>query len=458
VSYGYDSIYRLTSEAIASDPNNINGAVSYTYDAVGNRTQKVSTLPGYPGGLTNYNANDQISTDSYDANGNTTASNSVGYGYDFENHVVQAGGGISIVYDGDGNRASKTVAGVTTLYLVDTQNPTGYAQVLAEEAPSWAPNVSYVYGLELVSEDLIGSSGALRYYVYDGHGSVRALTDQTGAVTDTYDYDAFGNLLHSTGISYNNYLFAGEQFDPDLGLYYNRARYLNVSTGRFWSMDSYGGDQQAPLSLHKYLYAASDPVNRRDPLGNDSLAELTVAFAVSTTLLTMSGCSSQTGPLPVTVNILQNWKQEYGAWLDLGAKTKSRSPSYPEYNWVQWVTTNAIEPGLKKYLQPDEPFRDPPRPNGAPPYYYAGAEERPQFAGYDLGFHDNPHKDPSEFPETGGEIHWDARLLLVGISPAGSNSYTPIIQITWGFTVDKSGTTTTKDVAITQCGAGGCIP
>jgi hypothetical protein len=36
------------------------------------------------------------------------------------------------VYDGDGNRVSKTVAGVTTTYLVDTQNPTGYAQVVRE--------------------------------------------------------------------------------------------------------------------------------------------------------------------------------------------------------------------------------------------------------------------------------------------------------------------------------------
>jgi RHS repeat-associated protein len=50
-------------------------------------------------------------------------------------------------------------------------------------------------------------------------------------VTDTYDYDAFGNLIHSTGTTPNNYLFAGEQFDPELGLYYNRARYRNVSTG-----------------------------------------------------------------------------------------------------------------------------------------------------------------------------------------------------------------------------------
>jgi hypothetical protein len=53
----------------------MNGAVSYVYDPVGNRTQKVSTLPGYPGGLTNYNANDQLSTDAYDNDGNTTASN-----------------------------------------------------------------------------------------------------------------------------------------------------------------------------------------------------------------------------------------------------------------------------------------------------------------------------------------------------------------------------------------------
>ena len=35
------------------------------------------------------------------------------------------------VYDAVDNRASKTVNGVTTAYLVDTQNPTGYGQVLA---------------------------------------------------------------------------------------------------------------------------------------------------------------------------------------------------------------------------------------------------------------------------------------------------------------------------------------
>jgi RHS repeat-associated protein len=121
------------------------------------------------------------------------------------------------------------------------------------------------------------------YFVYDGHGSVRALTDTTGAVTDTYDYDAFGNLLHSTGTTYNNYLFAGEQFDPELGLYYNRARYLNVSTGRFWTMDSYEGEDEEPLSLHKYLYAGGDSVSKSDPSGHDfTIVEaLTVAVVIT---------------------------------------------------------------------------------------------------------------------------------------------------------------------------------
>jgi RHS repeat-associated protein len=86
--------------------------------------------------------------------------------------------------------------------------------------------------------------------------------------TDTYDYDAFGNLIHSTGSTPNNYLFAGEQFDPDLNLYYNRARYLNVNTGRFWSRDAFEGNSLDPLSLHKYLYAEGNPVDQVDPSGN----------------------------------------------------------------------------------------------------------------------------------------------------------------------------------------------
>jgi len=89
---------------------------------------------------------------------------------------------------------------------------------------------TYVYGLERISQrQFIPSSNSfvVSFYLYDGHSSVRALADSTGAITDTYDYDAYGNLINRTGTTPNNYLFAGEQFDPTLGIYYNRARYYD---------------------------------------------------------------------------------------------------------------------------------------------------------------------------------------------------------------------------------------
>jgi RHS repeat-associated protein len=120
----------------------------------------------------------------------------------------------------------------------------------------------------------------------------------------TYDYDAFGNLIHSTGSTPNNYLFAGEQFDPDLNLYYNRARYLNTSTGRFWSADTFEGESNDPLSLHKYLYGAGDPVNGIDPSGNDfDLGSLATAGAAITTFASASILSFQNVVGAVYINL-----------------------------------------------------------------------------------------------------------------------------------------------------------
>jgi|GEM_PF-2517870 RHS repeat-associated protein len=219
----------------------------------------------------------------YDANGNTTASN--GMGYAVVNHR-DSGARLN-------HMILEVVHGVTTKYLVDTQNPTGYAQVVQESmSGSTSANRelsrAFVYGLERISQlrSYLAngqSQTQTSYYVYDGHGSVRALADPNGNVTDTYDYDAFGNLIHSTGTTPNTTLFAGEQYDPDLNLYYNRARYLNVSTGRFWSMDTEEGDPQSPLSLHKYLYSSNDPTNRRDPSGHFDIGEAMTAVYVAVT-------------------------------------------------------------------------------------------------------------------------------------------------------------------------------
>ena len=102
------------------------------------------------------------------------------------------------------------------------------------------------------------------------------MTDPAGAVTDTYQYDAFGNKINSTGTTANEFLYRGEQYDADLGLYYLRARYYNPLTGGFLSRDPNEGQIKVPATLHKYLYAQGDPVNRADPKGRDAIIEFAI--------------------------------------------------------------------------------------------------------------------------------------------------------------------------------------
>ena len=108
----------------------------------------------------------------------------------------------------------------------------------------------------------------MSYYGYDGHGDVRSLMDNRGAVTDTYDYDAYGNVVTSTGTTANVYRYQGEALDAETGLYYLRARYYDPVAGRFLRVDSMADEDQ-----HPYTYAGADPVNGHDPTGRQDIIE-----------------------------------------------------------------------------------------------------------------------------------------------------------------------------------------
>ena len=267
-NWAYDYLYRMTGESIGGL-----GAVGYGFDTVGNRLSRSSNVSGISSNTAAYTANDWLTNDLanslYDSDGNTTNSSGVAYRYDSLNHLTNVNNGQSIIitYDGDGNRVSKKVgSGTTTYYLVDSANPSGYAQVLEEYQGANLSRV-YNYGLALISQRQ-ATSGTVSYFGTDGHGSARFLMDVNGNVTDTYTFDAYGLLISSTGNSTpNNYLYCGQQWDGDFGMYYLRARYYQPNTGRFWSMDTYDGNSEDPLSLHKYLYCEADPVNGVDPSG-----------------------------------------------------------------------------------------------------------------------------------------------------------------------------------------------
>ena len=274
VTYTYDALYRLTGETISSDPTGPNGAIGYTYDPVGNRLTRTSTVNGVAAATSTYDGNDHLTSDTYDPNGSTTGSGSNTYAFDFEGRLKQINSGaVLITYDGDGNRVGLSAGGVTTAYLVDTMNPTGYPQVLEEVVNSAVQRV-YTYGLERIGQSQVINGGwVASFYGHDGQGSVRYMMDANGTVTDRYTYDAFGIQLAATGSTPNVYGYAGEAYDPATQLLYLRARYMYPASGRFWTMDPVQGNPYDPASLHKYVYAAGDPVNGSDPLGLFSMEE-----------------------------------------------------------------------------------------------------------------------------------------------------------------------------------------
>ena len=160
------------------------------------------------------------STYEYDLNGNLIrvigSAQSALYEYNSENKLVKATvqNGVLVTeetytYDYSGNRTSKTTHrsdGVTEYvkYLNDNSSLTN---VLAEIDSEGSVQAYYTIGADLISQERDGKKS---YYVYDGHGSVVGLANESGVVTDTYSYDAFGNLLKSTGSTKNCYRYCGD--------------------------------------------------------------------------------------------------------------------------------------------------------------------------------------------------------------------------------------------------------
>jgi uncharacterized protein RhaS with RHS repeats len=118
---------------------------------------------------------------------------------------------------------TQTFNGQVTNSLWDEASP--YGDVVLETNSSGSTLASYVLGgTGVISQN---RSGNTNYYLQDGQGSTRALTNGSGTVTDTYSYTAFGELFNQTGSTTNSYLYTGQQYDSLTGLYSLRARYYN---------------------------------------------------------------------------------------------------------------------------------------------------------------------------------------------------------------------------------------
>jgi RHS repeat-associated protein len=263
-TYSYDAIYRLTGEV-----NPIGGTYSYTYDAVGNRLSMT-----HNGQTINYvyDAGNKLlqagnTTFTYDGNGNMVSKTENGqtttYVYNYEDKMIQVNlPNVSIVYsyDHSGKRIAKTAGGTTIDYYFDGDD-------LIIEAQGANILAYYTQGQGLISQR---RNNASYFYHYDGLGSTKALTDANQNIQSSAIYDAWGNILQSSGTITNPYLYVGElgyYGDGDAGMYLLTQRWYNPVVGRFVVRDllRHKGIYSDPTGL--YIYTGNNPTNTFDPLG-----------------------------------------------------------------------------------------------------------------------------------------------------------------------------------------------
>ena len=107
----------------------------------------------------------------------------------------------------------------------------------------------------------IGAATTNRVYLADALGSVVALTDSSGVISNEYDYEPF-TVVTNIGLSLNSYKFTARE-DDGTGMYYYRARFFHPALGRFVSED--------PLEFvdgpNIYLYVGDHPLDAIDPQG-----------------------------------------------------------------------------------------------------------------------------------------------------------------------------------------------
>jgi RHS repeat-associated protein len=211
------------------------GVYTYAYDNEGSLTSKTKTATGEHWTFGYDNANELTSVT------DKSSTNTL---------LMQA----TYVYDAFGQRIEKDVWTSSTGTVVTRF---GYDQGNVWVDLNGSNQLQYrrffLDGVDQVFAR-IDSSGNAAWYLPDRMGSIRDITDATGAVQDHINYDGFGNVTSESNTSFGDrYKWTGREFDSETGLQYNRARYYNPGTGRWINQDPIGfagGD----VNLYRYVW------------------------------------------------------------------------------------------------------------------------------------------------------------------------------------------------------------
>jgi RHS repeat-associated protein len=255
----YDASSQLAGVA-ASD----GGTFAYSYDAAGNRlTEAINSQ------VTNaaYNSGNQLTqTDAqqfnYDANGNLLGDGVRTFEWDAENRLSAINIGThrsEFSYDGM-DRRTRIVEKESGTVVNDKQLIWCPGSICEERDASTGINKRFFAEGET---QVSGGAEATYYYTRDHLGSVREVTDASGAVVASYDYDPWGRTIKLSGNIDSAFGYAGYYAHAASGLYLTQYRAYDPNLGRWLSRDPIGESGGSNL----YSYVGGNPMGSIDAAG-----------------------------------------------------------------------------------------------------------------------------------------------------------------------------------------------
>ncbi|RMG54728.1 MAG: hypothetical protein D6723_04435 [Acidobacteria bacterium] len=268
--YAYDSRYRLTRFARQGEPED-----AWQLDGANNWVRRQGAA------IQANNVNEMASLDGvsqlHDDNGNLIDDGAFRYQYDFANRlrrvVRKADNAVIAVYRYDAhNRRTERIVSNTGLF--DDRVQYLYDGRRAIEERREGHTQQYVYGRwidePLTLDQDVNNDGIVDqtfFYHQDGKTYVAALTDASGQIVEEVAYDAYGRPSLEMSSVGNPYLFTGRRYDPEVGLYYYRARHYDPLRGRFLQRDPIGMWTDAINLGNGYTFVGNDAINGLDPSG-----------------------------------------------------------------------------------------------------------------------------------------------------------------------------------------------
>ncbi len=221
-------------------------------------------------------------------------------------------------YDANGLRTRKKLtkhdkSTVTTDYILhgDQINHVTITEANASGTVTATNNLHFYY--DAANRPIaLDFNGTKYFYAHNVHNDIAAILDSNGAIVVEYKYDAWGELLQTTGTlastlgKLNPFRYRGYVYDEESGLYYLRNRYFNPDLNRFITTDITVGSAGEPLSHNFYAYCLNDPINRVDESGAWSLpnwAKVAIGTALIVTAAVVTvATAGAAGPVAAAVH------------------------------------------------------------------------------------------------------------------------------------------------------------